>query len=269
MSSTLLIVDGDNLAHRAYHSTPKRVDGKPTNAIAGFFSMLGRLAGSERPDRIFVAWDTLGFDTYRSELWPDYQTGREFEPDIVAQLARLPEICQRFAFGVGKAAGFEADDLMASARLAWEDRCLLYTTDRDAYQLVDEGTTVLAPRRGGGEPERIGPSEVVAKLGVLPEQVVDFKALCGDPSDRIPGVRGIGPKGAATLLLRHGTLERIVEAWDRPPEDAELALLFKRIVQMRTEASVVMPCSAPDWRSGANALRELGLGGLAERLAAL
>lgn len=266
MPGTFLIVDGDNLAHRAYHSTPKSREGEPINAIVGLFGMLARLWEAERPDSAFVAWDTLGVDTYRNQLWPPYQTGREFEPDIVAQLDRLPDLCLAFGFGVGKEGGFEADDLMASARAAVDGDVLLYTTDRDAYQLVDERTVVLSPRRGGGTPDRIGIADVVARLGVLPAQVVDFKALCGDPSDRIPGIKGIGPKSAASLLLRHGTLDRVIEAWGRPPEDAERARLFQEVVRMRSDAPVVLPSAPIDWGAGAAALRALGVGALAERV---
>ncbi len=266
MSEAILIVDGDNLAHRAYHSTPKSRDGEPINAIIGFFSILLRLYEAERPGRVFVAWDTLGVDTYRNELWPAYQGGREFDADILVQLDRLPDLCRSFAFGVGKASGFEADDLMASARAVFDGEALLYTTDRDAYQLVDERTTVLSPRRGGGAPERIGVPQVVERLGVLPAQVVDFKALCGDPSDRIPGIKGIGPKSAASLLLAHGTLDRVVEAWSRPSEDTERARLFRKVVTMRLDAPVVLPESAPDWVGGAEALRAVGAAGLAARL---
>src|SRR5579862_59701 len=186
MPRPLLIIDGDNLAHRAYHSTPKTVRGAedmPINAFVGFFGMLGRFWTEEKPRSIFVAWDTLGVDTYRSKLWPPYQGGRIFEHEIVQQLDVFPTLCEAFGFGVGKAAGFEADDLMASAARAEVERggtCLLLTTDRDSYQLVSEHVTVLSPRRGTRELERIGPVQVVERFGVLPEQVPDFKALSGD-----------------------------------------------------------------------------------------
>lgn len=260
----LLILDGDNLTHRAYHSTPKSFH---LNAISGFFSMLAVLCRSEKPARVFVAWDTLGVDTYRSELWPAYQTGRAFDREIVEQLEMLPDICGAFGFGVGKAAGLEADDFMASASMATDAPCFLYTTDKDSYQLVSERVTVLSPQRGGKPPERIGPAEVVAKLGVLPEQVPDFKALAGDPSDKIPGIKGIGPKGAAALLLAKGSLEAVVADW--PQEQAELALLFRRVATMRTDAPVELRDAAPDWASGADRLAELGLEGVAERVRSL
>ena len=215
LDKPLLIVDGDNLAHRAYHSTPKTVKGvgdRPINAIVGFFGMLSRIWSEESPRGIFVAWDTLGVDTYRNRLWPPYQGGRIFDAEIVEQLNRLPDLCRLFGFGVGKAAGFEADDIMASAAIAEVargGRALLFTTDRDAYQLVSEDICVLAPQRGTRELSRIGPHEVVERMGVLPEQVPAFKALSGDASDKIPGVRGVGPKAASSLLLRYGTLEAI------------------------------------------------------------
>lgn len=264
----LLIVDGDNLAHRAYHSTPKTVE---ANAVVGFFSMLLRIYQEEKPRAVFVACDTLGVDTYRSELWPPYQTGRVFEPSIVRQLGLLPGICRAFGFGVGQGAGYEADDFMAAACCAEVDAggtCLVLTTDKDAYQLVSESVTVLGPKRGTRELDRVGPLQVVERLGVLPEQVPDFKALSGDPSDRIPGIAGIGPKGAAGLLLKHGFLENVIANWKA--EDVELALRFREVVRMRPDAPVELPPSgSPDWASGAEALRAVGANGVAERVAEL
>jgi DNA polymerase-1 len=274
MTAPLLIVDGDNLAHRAYHSTPKTVkapDGTPTNAIVGFFSMLLTIWSREDLRGVFVAWDTLGVDTYRSELWPPYQTGRVFDREIVLQLNMLPDVCRAFGLGVGKQSGYEADDLMASAALAETllgGNSLLLTTDRDSYQLVNDSVTVLSPQRGGLPPERIGPLQVVERMGVLPEQVPDFKALSGDASDKIPGLKGIGPKSAAALLLEHATLEGVLEGWSKP-EEVELALRFREVVRMRPECAVELPASPPDWASGAEALRVLGAERLAERVSAL
>jgi DNA polymerase-1 len=270
----LLIVDGDNLAHRAYHSTPKTVtgtNGQVINSFVGFFSMLARIYQEETPRGIFVAWDTLGVDTYRNKLWPAYQTGRIFERKIVQQLDLFPTLCEAFDLGVGKAAGYEADDLMAAAAVAEVARggtCLLLTTDKDSYQLVNESVMVLSPKRGTRELERIGPREVVERMGVLPEQVPCFKALSGDSSDKIPGVKGIGPKSAASLLLKHGSLEAVVEEWDNAT-DAKLALMFLDVVTMRPDVPVVLPSGPPDWTAGADALRVLGAETLADRLAAL
>jgi DNA polymerase-1 len=268
----LLIVDGDNLAHRAYHSTPKSVtgaDGAPINAVVGFVGMLVNLWLNERPRGVFVAWDTLGVETYRHQLWPSYQAGRVFDREIVDQLGLLPGLCRAFALGVGRRAGSEADDLMAAAARAEVERggsCLVLTTDRDAYQLVSPRVTVLAPQRGTRELARVGPAEVVARLGVLPEQVADFKALSGDSSDNIPGAPGIGPKTAAALLLKHGTLEGVLSSWGRPV-DAELLLKFREVVRMRPDVPVELPPSGPpDWAAGAVELRRLGANAQAERV---
>lgn len=270
----LLIVDGDNLAHRAYHSTPKSVtgtEGFPINAIVGFVSMLSNVITAEKPDAVFVAWDTLGVDTYRSKLWPPYQGGRIFEPEIVKQLDLLPTLCDSFCFGVGKKAEYEADDLMASACRAHSETggsCLVLTTDRDSYQLVSDRVTILSPRRGIRELQRVGPHEVVAEFGVLPEQVPDFKALSGDASDKIPGIKGIGPKSASSLLLRYGTLEAALEAMGRQA-DLPMALMFREVVTMHDDLPVVLPSSGPDWAGGAEALRLLGAANLAERVSRL
>jgi DNA polymerase I len=269
----LLIVDGDNLAHRAYHSTPKTLtgaSGAPINAVVGFFTILHRLWLDEQPRAVFVAWDTLDTPTYRHSLWPDYQGGRVFEPEIVQQLGLLPDLCRAFGFGTGQRAGAEADDLMAAAchaELRQGGTCLLLTTDRDAYQLVSDRVTVLSPQRGTRELARIGPDQVVERLGVRPEQVPDFKALAGDASDKIPGARGIGPKTASTLLAQHGTLDAVLAAWDRSAEN-DLVRTFHEMVRLRPDVPVTLPPSGtPDWTGGAAALRQLGATTLADRLA--
>src|SRR5215813_1564670 len=162
----LLIIDGDNLAHRAYHSMPKSLksaDGRPINAIVGWTNMLIFLWESEQPRSIFTAWDTLGVDTYRHKLWPAYQAGRHFDHAIVRQLDWLPDVARAFGFGVGKKPGYEADDFMAAAAIAETGRgghSLLLTTDRDAYQLVSDSVTVLAPRSGVRDLVRISPAQV-------------------------------------------------------------------------------------------------------------
>lgn len=270
MSDLLLIVDGDNLTHRAFHTTPKTVRGpknEPINAITGFFSMLLGHITRESPTRVFVSWDTLGVETYRSKLWPGYQGGRYFDPEIVTQLNLLPTLCEAFGFGVGKQAGAEADDLIASAvkratKLGWN--CLILTTDKDSFQLVSETVTVLAPRRGNPIPERVGPTQVVEKFGVLPEQVPAFKALSGDSSDCIPGLKGVGPKSAASLLLKYGDLESVLAEW-KNPQEVELARTFEKVATMIDDLDVSLPTTAPDWQTGVEALKLLGATGVAER----
>lgn len=275
----LLIVDGDNLAHRAYHSMPKSLrssDGKrPINAIVGWTNMLLTVWEAEQPRSIFVAWDTLGVDTYRHKLWPTYQGGRVFDDAIVKQLNWLPAVAEAFGFKNGKLAGYEADDFMAAAAYAETKRggdSLLLTTDRDAYQLVSDSVMVLAPRSGVRDLMRIGPQQVVERLGVLPEQVPDYKALAGDASDGIPGAKGIGPKAASALLLKYGTLEAVLAARadTMPPTLAEQLLMFKRVVRMQGgDLEVELPKTAPpDWARAAAELSRLGAANLSERVAA-
>jgi DNA polymerase-1 len=252
----------------------KSADGRPINAFIGWTNMLLTLWEAEQPRSIFVAWDTLSVPTYRHELWPAYQAGRVFDRALIQQLDLLPGLAAAFGFGVGKGPGFEADDYMASAAVAETARgghSLLLTTDRDAYQLVSESVMVLAPRAGVRDLVRIGPQQVVERMGVLPEQVPDFKSLAGDASDNIPGAKGIGPKAAASLLLKYGTLEAVLEARAEtiPAPIAEQLRTFKRVVSMHSDLSVELPATGPpNWTAAAAELRRLGAENLAERVGA-
>jgi DNA polymerase-1 len=273
------VIDGDSLAHRAYHGSRPLAGagGRPINALHGFAIMAMGLWRAEKPRAVLACWDTLTVPTYRHELWPDYQAGREFDPEIVEQLDRMPELCAALGFAWAKAPGYEADDLLATAaRLETEagGRALVVTSDRDAYQLVSGSVTVLAPRTGGYAPERIDRKAVVERYNVMPEQVPDFIALRGDPSDKIPGAQGIGAKGAAELLSRYGTLEEIVEAAEelsprqsKAVRDERLAL-FRRVATMDRKAPVKRPAdNTLDRARGAAHAAEIGDERLAERLA--
>ena len=225
--SVLLAVDGDSLAHRAYHGVPKSVrgaGGRPANALVGFANFLTTLWDSEQPDAVLVAWDTLEEPTYRHVALETYQSGREFEDSIVEQLGVLPELVRAFGFLVAKGAGYEADDFLAAGAAAWPGPVLVATSDRDAFQLVSHRVTVLQPVRGVSELARIGPDEVIARYGVTPEQVPDFIALRGDTSDRIPGAPGIGQKKAADLIRQEGSLEAALAAGRFAPIADELRL---------------------------------------------
>jgi DNA polymerase I len=277
-SAPLLLIDGDSLTHRAYHgSRPLRgADGRPINALHGFAVMLLGLVRAERPRAVLVCWDTLSVPTYRRRLWPAYQAGREFDAEIVDQLGRAPELVAAFGFAVAKADGYEADDLLAAGARAEEragGTALVVTSDRDAYQLVTDRVTVLAPRTGAYAPDRIRPDEVVERYGVHPQQVPDFIALRGDPSDNLPGARGIGAKGAAELLGRYSSLEAIVEhAEELRPRRAEAVrdprlATFKRIATMDADAPAQPPADATLDVAGAIGFAErIGADRLADRL---
>src|SRR5437899_11275739 len=173
----LLVVDGDSLAHRAYHALPKsfrRAEGRPGNALLGFSNFLVRLWQTEEPRAVLVGWDSLDVPTYRHELFAGYQGGRVFDDDLVEQLDLLPELVRAFGFATAKAPGYEADDFLAAAvaaRRRWRGGVLVVTSDRDAFQLASERVTLLMPTRGVSELSRVGPAEVCERYGVEPEQV--------------------------------------------------------------------------------------------------
>ncbi|HLY46484.1 MAG TPA: 5'-3' exonuclease [Stellaceae bacterium] len=271
MSCPLLVVDGDNFAHRAYHALPKsirRKGGRGGGAIVGFANILLRLYETERPRAVLVGWDTLGAPTYRQELFPPYQGGRQFDEEIVEQLGVLPEFVAACGFANAKAAGYEADDFLAAAVAAEERRggtVLVASGDRDAFQLASERTTILHPVKAG-KMARIGPSEVRERYGVEPRQVPDFIALRGDPSDRLPGARGVGPKGAAALLHKYATLEDAF-ADNQLLGQAEQLRLYRRIATMDGAAPIpALPDHVASWDTAAALAREWQLGRLATRL---
>ncbi|MGZ4290181.1 MAG: 5'-3' exonuclease, partial [Gaiellaceae bacterium] len=263
MSGVLLAIDGDSLAHRAYHALPKSIR---LNALVGFANFLIRLWEAERPESVLVAWDSLETPTYRHEALPAYQSGREFEASILEQLGLLPSLVESFGFAVGKAGGFEADDFLAAASKRWPGPVLVATSDRDAFQLVDDRVTILQPVKGVSELARIGPAEVRDRYGVEPAQVPDFIALRGDPSDKIPGASGVGPKKAADVLKQHGSLAQAL-ADGRFPQIADELLLYRDIATMDANAPLPdLGPTPPDWQRAAAYASELGLGNLAGRL---
>jgi DNA polymerase-1 len=262
----LLVVDGDSFAHRAYHGLPKSI---AHNAVVGFTNMMLRLWDAERPRAVLVGWDSLETPTYRHQAFPAYQSGREFDASLLVQLAMLPELCAALGFVVGKAPGYEADDFLAAAVRAEEARggtVVVASGDRDTYQLASEHTTILFPTKGVSEMSRIGPAEVRERYGVEPAQVPDFIALRGDPSDKLPGAKGVGPKGAADLLRQYASLEDAL-ADGRFAAEADALRLYRRIAQMDAEAPITdVPDREPDWKGGAQIVRDWGLNQVADRL---
>jgi DNA polymerase I len=265
------VIDGDSFAHRSYHALPKtirRSDGKAAGAILGFANLLLRLYVDERPRAIIVGWDSLGTPTKRREMFPAYQSGREFDDDLIEQLSVLPELVAALGFANAKAAGYEADDFLAAA-VAFEERAggsaLVASGDRDSFQVASPRTTILYPSRGG-EISRIGPEEVRQRYGVDPSQVPDFIALRGDPSDKLPGAAGVGPKRAAQLVQRHGTLDRVLEAGLFQTQ-AEMLRLYRFIATMDAKAPLpLLADQEPTWSSASDIARNWGLNQLADRL---
>lgn len=268
----LLVVDGDSFAHRSYHALPKTIRragaGGGGGAIVGFANFLLRLFESEQPRAVLVGWDTLNAPTYRQRLFPAYQGGRQFDEELVDQLEALPQFVAACGFANAKAPGYEADDFLAAAATREErtgGTVVVASGDRDAFQLASGTTTILHPIKAG-EMARIGPAEVRERYGVDPKQVPDFIALRGDPSDKLPGAKGVGPKGAAALLGTYGTLEQALDA-GRFSTQADALRLYKRIATMDASAPIPeLPDHTPMWPRAAALAKEWGLNRLAARL---
>jgi exodeoxyribonuclease-3 len=267
----LLVIDGDSFAHRSYHALPKNILRRgrlPAGAILGFANVLLRLYREAQPRAVLVAWDTLEAPTYRSEQFPAYQSGREFDDALIEQLAAIPQFVAACGFANAQAPGYEADDFLAAAVAAEERRggtAVVASGDRDSFQLASDRTTILYPVRAG-EMARIGPAEVRARYGVEPKQVPDFIALRGDPSDRLPGAPGVGPGGAAALLRKYGSLEDALAA-GRFPAHAEQLRLFRSIATMDAKAPLPsLAAQKPTWRKAADLARDWELKQLAKRL---
>jgi len=273
----LLVIDGDSFAHRSYHALPKTIQrkgGKGAGAIVGFANALLRLYDAEQPRAVLVGWDTLDVSTERYEKFPGYQGGREFDDALIEQLDILPEFVAACGFANAKAPGYEADDFLAAAVAVEEQRrgrVLVASGDRDTFQLASEASTILFPVRAG-EMARIGPAQVWERYGVDPKQVPDFIApdfiaLRGDPSDKIPGARGVGPKGAADLLRRYGNLDAVLAAGHFPSQ-AEALRLYRSIATMNASSAIpALSDQTPTWSRAADLARRWGLNHLADRLA--
>ena len=214
----LLLIDGHSMAYRAFYALPvenfKTSTGQPTNAIYGFASMLINLIKEEKPTHIAVAFD-VSRKTFRTERFPEYKANRASTPDeFRSQMSHINEMIDSFGIKHFEVEGFEADDIIAtlakSAELKGFDT-LICTGDRDSFQLVNNKTTVLYPKKGVTEMSRMTPAAVVEKYGLTPEQYPDFAALRGDPSDNLPSVPGVGEKTATKWIIDYGSLEKLLE----------------------------------------------------------
>jgi 5'-3' exonuclease len=276
----LLAVDTPYLLYRAFFGLPdtiKGAAGKPVNALLGMVNTIYAVAG-EQEARAVVCCFGPDAAPYRTELYPAYHAHRPPMPaDLAWQWERAPALCRAMGWHVEEADDLEADDLLGS--LAREEekaggRALILTGDRDLFQCATDAVTVLLlGGRGVKGPQPIDPAEVRKRYGVEPEQVPDFIALRGDPSDGLPGAKGIGEKRAADILKRHGTLEAALEQAEKDGPEANLLARvagelrsFREIATLR-EPKLKRPKDAPtDHRSGAKAAAELGMKRLAERL---
>lgn len=250
-----MLVDGSAIVHRAYHAMPPFTtsDGTPTGAISGFFSMLLKLIQQLRPFHIVIAFDRPK-PTFRQQLYVGYQAQRpKMESDLSDQFKAIIDILDAAKIVQIGVDGYEADDIIGTlSETANKKGILTYivTGDRDMLQLVDHDTCVLMPIKGISEVKIHDEESVKEKYGVEPSQIVELKALTGDPSDNYPGVPGIGPKTAANLVNEYGNVDNIYKHLDdiavknknlaqKLIDGAESATLSKKLAQIVTDVPFV------------------------------
>src|ERR671913_623428 len=242
----LFLIDGNSLAYRAFFALPESIatsDGRPTNAIFGFASMLVKILTDYGPVPTVVVWDA-GMSG-RKEISPDYKAQRSSRPDLLKlQWPHLRPLVEAFGYRNVSVEGFEADDVIAALTEQAKQRgipVMVVTGDRDAYQLVGDGVRIMSTSRGVTDTKVYDRQGVIDRYGIPPELVPDFIGLKGDTSDNIPGVPGIGDKTAAELLQRFGSLEAVLDSVDEISgakrkqnltEHAEDARLSKRLATM-------------------------------------
>jgi DNA polymerase-1 len=253
--SELFIVDGNNLAYRAFFALPEELattDGQPTNALLGFTNMLFKLLADYRPKGVAVAWDSRPVHRAAAAAAEDvvYKEGRKPMPDLLReQFPHFRPIVEAFGYRNLEFEGWEADDVIATLATRADSegiKTCVVSTDRDAFQLCSENICLMMTPRGVADVNVYTPERVEARYGVTPEQVPDFIGLKGDTSDNIPGVPGIGDKTAGQLIAQYGSVESVIEhASELSPararnitENADIARLSKQLATMRRDLDI-------------------------------
>src|SRR3954467_2680661 len=246
--SGLFLVDGNNLAYRAFFALPEELatsDGFSTNALLGFTNMLFKLLTDYRPRGVAVAWDTRPI--HRTEISETYKADRRPMPDLLReQFPYFRPIVEAFGYRNLEFEGWEADDVIATLATRADEagiKTTVVSTDRDAFQLVSENIALMMTPRGVADVHVYTPERVEARYGIRPDQTPGFIGLKGDPSDNIPGIPGIGDKTAGQLVAQYGSLEEVIEhAAELSParsravkEHAEQARAAKELATMRRD----------------------------------
>lgn len=245
----LVLIDGNAILHRAYHALPPLNNSKgiPTNAVYGFFSMLLKIIEDLRPEYLIVCFDRKA-PTFRKQMYVGYQATRpSLADDFVPQIKLVHKALDGAKISHIGIDGYEADDLIGTLSKKGVEaglKVIIVSGDRDLLQLVNSHVLMLAPVTGITNMTLFDENKVKEKYGLLPEQIVDYKALVGDSSDNYPGVAGIGPKGAANLLQKYQTLENLyAHVSDLPQgiqeklaQDAEQSALAKKLATIILDA---------------------------------
>ena len=262
MSKRLLLIDGHSMAYRAFYALPAEnfttASGQHTNAIYGFATMLLSLLSSEKPTHVAVAFD-VSRKTFRSEIFPEYKANRAKTPDeFRSQMSYLHELVSAFGITQFEVEGYEADDILATITKRAEKEgaeVFICTGDRDSFQLVNDKTTVLYPKRGVSDLARMTPDAVQEKYGMTPSQYPDFAALRGDPSDNLPSIPGVGEKTATKWIVDFGSLTALIKDVDKVSgkvgeslrENIDIVLRNRELTQLRHDVVLDTTLSDLKW----------------------
>lgn len=243
----ILLLDSNSLVHRAYHALPpmRTSTGFPTGAIYGFLTILLKLIKEQKPTHIAAAFDVHG-GTFRNELYPEYKANRsEMDEDLHVQIEPLKKLLGEMGIKVVTKQGFEGDDILGTLSRRFNAENIIVTGDRDMFQLATENTKIFWTKKGVSDIEVVD-LDYLKDMGYTPSTYVDFKALHGDSSDNIPGVNGIGEKGAKKLLDTYGSIEGIIEHLDEIPgregnalrEGIDQLPLWRKLCLISTDAPI-------------------------------
>lgn len=267
----LVLVDGNAILHRAYHAIPPLTapDGSVVNAVYGFATMLVRLIGDLKPTHIAVAFDRPK-PTFRKKLYEGYQAKRpKMDTELSDQIPKVHALIEAFGIPIFEKDGFEADDVIGTLATRSQDQVIIVTGDKDLFQLVSKRILVYMPTKGLSEAKLYDTKAVVDRMQVTPKLVPDLKALAGDPSDNYPGVVGIGPKTAVSLLETYKSLQGILKSQKLSKKEKESARLGKELATIHTdvpldgEVSELRSLNRPE---AIDALQQFGFRSIIKRL---
>lgn len=287
----LLILDGNSVLHRAYYALPdwRNRSGEATAGVYGFLSMMFKAIEELKPTHLVVVFDEPE-PTFRHSMYVGYQTNREkdrqISEDIWGQVDKLKEALGKMGVTVRSLPGFEADDVVGTVARKYKEQkdqkanknqIVIITGDRDLMQLVDERVNLYMPQKGLSDGAIVDETKVVERLGIKPSQVVDYKGLVGDSSDNYPGVAGIGPKTAVTLLEQYETLDNIYSNLDKIKEAIAMklvsghtaAMLSRQLAKIKTDCPVPVDLDkslVPTEEKILEVLRDLGYKSLYKRI---
>ena len=248
MSDRLLIVDGNSIANRAFYALPflSNHKGEPSGAVFGFANILIKIINQENPTYVVIAFDHAR-KTFRNELYSEYKMQRKATPEeLISQFPRIKEMLESMQIKIVEQAGIEADDIIGTIAKNTACEKIILSGDRDLLQLIDDKTTVWLTKKGVSEVDKVDKEQLKSKYNMIPEQVIDLKALMGDASDNIPGVKGVGEKTALSLIEEYGNLDNVYnnietikgKLKEKLILDKDMAYLSKKLATIKVDCDI-------------------------------